>query len=53
MECNRPGRYKFRNRKKKIYIDWSHTEKEDGEITKSTLQWNPQGSRKRGRPNNS
>jgi hypothetical protein len=27
--------------------------KEDGEIPKATLQWNPQGIRKRGRPENS
>jgi hypothetical protein len=27
--------------------------KEDGEITKSELFWNPQGNRKRGRPRNS
>jgi hypothetical protein len=27
--------------------------KEDGEIPKSTLFWNPQGNRKRGRPRNS
>jgi hypothetical protein len=27
--------------------------KDDGEIPKATLQWNPQGSRKRGRSNNS
>ena len=27
--------------------------KEDGEITKAALYWNPQGNRKRGRPKNS
>jgi hypothetical protein len=27
--------------------------KEDGEIPKSALFWNPQGNRKRGRPRNS
>jgi hypothetical protein len=27
--------------------------KDDGEIPKAALQWNPQGSRKSGRPNNS
>jgi hypothetical protein len=27
--------------------------KQDGEVTKAALQWNPQGSRKRGRPKNS
>jgi hypothetical protein len=26
---------------------------DDGEIAKATLQWNPQGSRKRGRPTSS
>ena len=32
-------------------MDWSH--KEDGEIPKAALPWNPQGNRKRGRPKNS
>ena len=35
-------------------MDWPHTlRKEDGEIPKAALLWNPQGSRKRGRPKNS
>jgi len=46
MESNRTRRYKFR---------WiAHTlRKEDGEIPKAALLWNPQGNRKRGRPRNS
>ena len=32
----------------------SHTlRKEDGEVSKAALLWNPQGNRKRGRPKNS
>jgi hypothetical protein len=32
---------------------FGHTlRKNDGEILKAALQWNPQGSRKRGRPKN-
>jgi hypothetical protein len=27
MDSNRPRRYKFRNKKMKIWMDWSHTEK--------------------------
>jgi hypothetical protein len=40
---------------KKIKFRWiGHTViKEDGEIPKSALLWNPQRSRKRGRPKNS
>jgi hypothetical protein len=46
MESNRTRIYKFR---------WiGHTlRKEDGEIPKAALLWNPQGNRKRGRPRNS
>jgi len=41
------------NRKRKS--SWiGHTlRKEDGEIPKAALLWNPQGNRKRGRPRNS
>jgi hypothetical protein len=53
MESNRPRRYKFRNKKKKIGCIGHTLRKEDGEIPKATLLWNPQGSRKRGRPKNS
>jgi hypothetical protein len=52
MESNEPRRYKFRYKKKK-FIWIGHTKKDDGEIPKAALQWNPQGSRKRGRPKNS
>jgi len=53
MESNRTRRYKFRLRKRKF--SWiGHTlRKEDGEITKAALLWNPQGNRKRGRLRNS
>jgi hypothetical protein len=27
MESNKTGRYKYRNKKKKIYMDWSHIKK--------------------------
>ena len=42
MESNRTRTYKCRNKKKK----------EDGEIPKFALLWNPQGNTKRGRPRN-
>jgi hypothetical protein len=34
-------------------MDWSHIIKEDGEISKAALIWNPKGGRKRGRPKKS
>ena len=34
-------------------MDWSHIKKEDGEVPKAALLWNPQGNRKRERPKNS
>jgi hypothetical protein len=47
-----PIRYKFRNKRKFGWI--GHIlRKDDGEIPKATLQWNPQGSRERERPKNS
>ena len=46
MESNRTGRYKLRNKEKKN-LDGR---KEDGEVPKAALLWNPQGNRKRGRP---
>jgi hypothetical protein len=50
MESNGPRRCKFKNRKRKF--GWiGHTlRKDDGGIPKATLQFNPQGSRKRGKP---
>jgi hypothetical protein len=37
-----------------IFAGIGHTlRKEDGEISKAPLLWNPQGNRKRGRPRNS
>jgi hypothetical protein len=40
---------------RKRKFSWTgHTlRKQDGEIPKAALQWDPQGSRKRGRPKNS
>ena len=35
MESNRPRRYKSRNQKKKIYMDWSHIKKRGGGNIKS------------------
>jgi hypothetical protein len=50
-ESNRPGRYKFRN--KKISRWFGHTlRKDDGEIPKAALLWNSPGIR-RGRLKNS
>jgi hypothetical protein len=62
--CNKPyftslQKYRFHtgieNPNLSIFIRWiGHTlRKEDGEIPKAVLIWNPQGSRKRGRRKNS
>ena len=52
MESNRKSRYKCRNKKKFRWI--GHTfRKDDGEIAKAALLWNPQGKRKGRRPRNS
>jgi len=54
MESNRTRRYKFRNKKERKFRWIGHTlRKEDGEIPKAALLWNPQRNRKRGRPRNS
>jgi ribosomal 50S subunit-associated protein YjgA (DUF615 family) len=54
MESNRTRRYKFRNKKKRKFRWIGHTlRKEDREIPKAALLWNPQGNRKRLRPRNS
>jgi hypothetical protein len=46
MESNKTGKYKCRNKKKIRWI--GHTlRKEDGEIPKSALFWNPQGNEER------
>jgi hypothetical protein len=53
MESDRTRRYKFRNNKRKFRC-FSHTlRKEDVEIPKAVLLWNPQVNRKRSRPRNS
>jgi hypothetical protein len=43
MESNRPRRYKFRNKKKKIYTDWSHTKKRGQGNTKGRLTMESSG----------
>jgi hypothetical protein len=53
MESKRRRRYKFRNKKKKFRWIGQTLRKEDEEIPKAALLWNPQGNRKRGRPRNS
>jgi hypothetical protein len=53
MESNKSKSYKFRIKKKKILTICNTLRKEDGEIPKAALLWNPQGSRKRGKPKNS
>jgi hypothetical protein len=50
MESKRPIRYKFRNKKRKFRWIGHSLRKEDGDLSKAALLWNPQGSRKRGRP---
>jgi hypothetical protein len=40
-------------RKRKFRWNGHTLRKEDGEIPKASLLWNPQGNRKRGRPRNS
>jgi hypothetical protein len=37
MESNRPRKYKFSNKRKKIYMDWSHTKKRGWGNTKGCL----------------
>jgi hypothetical protein len=37
MDSNRPRRYKFRYKEKKIYMDWSHTKKRGWGYTKGHL----------------
>ena len=53
MESNRTRRYKFRNTKRKFRWIGHTLRKEDGEIPKAAILWNPQGNRNRGRPRNS
>jgi ribosomal 50S subunit-associated protein YjgA (DUF615 family) len=53
MESNRTRRYKLRNKKKNLKWIGHTLRKEDREIPKAALFWNPQGNRKRGRPRNS
>jgi hypothetical protein len=53
MESNGPSRCKFRNKKEKFCWIGHTPRKDDGEIPKAALQWNPQGNRKRGRSKSS
>jgi len=53
MESNRPRRYKLEIIKRKLRWIGHTLRKEDGEIPKAALLWNPQGSRKRRRTKNS
>jgi hypothetical protein len=52
MKSNRTRRYKFRNKKRKFRWIVQTLRKEDREIPKTALLWNPQGNRKRGRQRN-
>ena len=47
MESNRTRRYKCRNKKNKIRCIGHRLRKEDGEIPKAALLWNPQGNKDR------
>jgi hypothetical protein len=53
MESNGPKIYKCRNKQRKFGWIGHILRKVDGGIPKATLQWNPQGSRKRERPQHS
>ena len=49
MESNRPKFMNLEIRKRKFRWIGHTLRKEDGEVPKAALLWNPQGSRKRGR----
>jgi ribosomal 50S subunit-associated protein YjgA (DUF615 family) len=53
MESNRTSRLNLEIRKRTFRWIGHTLRKEDGEIPKAALFWNPQGNRKRGRPRNS
>jgi hypothetical protein len=53
MESNRQEDVNIEVRKRKFRWIGHTLRKEDGELLKDALLWNPQGSRKRGRPKNS
>ena len=53
MESNRTRRISLEIRKRKFRWIGHTLRKEDGEIPKAALLWNPQGNRKRGGPRNS
>jgi hypothetical protein len=52
MESNRTRSLNLEIRKRKFKWIGHTLRKEDGEIPKAVLLWNPQGNRKRGRPRN-
>jgi hypothetical protein len=53
MKSNRPGNINLEKRERNFRWIGHRLRKENGEIPKAALLWNPQGSRKRGRPKNS
>jgi hypothetical protein len=53
MESNRPKDINLEIRKRKFRWIGHTLREEDGEVPKAALLWNPQGSRKRGRPKTS
>ncbi|KAJ4436015.1 hypothetical protein ANN_18639 [Periplaneta americana] len=52
MEDNKSERNHNRNQKTKVELDRAHNQKEVGAVERMALDWNPQGSRRRGRPKN-
>jgi hypothetical protein len=53
MEGKSSWRCKFRNKKRKIWLDWSHTKKQWRRNTKGSLRVESSGKQMRGRPKNS
>jgi len=53
MESNRPRRYKSRNKKKKILMDWSYIKKRGWENIKSGPTMEPSRKQEDRRPKNS
>ena len=52
MEDNKPERNYNRNQKTKVELDRTHNQKEYKAVDRMALDWNPHGSRARGRPRN-
>jgi hypothetical protein len=53
MDSNGSRRCKFRQKKDKFFMDWSHTKKRRWRNTEGRLTVERQGNRKRGEPKNS